>query len=161
MRLLESKDISDSSLLESNQLSHWSGPENIARVRIDDESSWDLLNSGSTINAVAPEFTKAHALDIGPLNDLVNGMLGINGLFSQPLGNIIMRVQVEGVQGYDEDQVALVTPDSTIFGSRVPVTLGTLTINWIINMIKESKIDVLLASFNGLRISHLLACHQA
>ena len=34
-----------------------------------------------------------------------------------------------------------------------------LTIKWIINMIKESKIDELLASLNGLRISHLLACH--
>ena len=28
-------------------------------------------------------------------------------------------------------------------------------------MIKESKIDELLASLNGLRISHLLVCHQA
>ena len=41
------------------------------------------------------------------------------------------------------------------------VTLGTLTINHIINMIKESEIDELSASLNGLRISHLLACHQA
>ena len=28
-------------------------------------------------------------------------------------------------------------------------------------MIKESEIDELSASLNGLRISHLLACHQA
>ena len=28
-------------------------------------------------------------------------------------------------------------------------------------MIKESEIDELLASLNGSRISHLLACHQA
>ena len=40
------------------------------------------------------------------------------------------------------------------------VTLGTLTINQIINMIKESKIEELSASLNGLRISHLLVCHQ-
>ena len=58
----------------------------------------------------------------------------------------------------NKDQVALVIPDSTAFGSWVPVTLGTLTINHIINVIKESE---LLASLNGLRISHLLACHQA
>ena len=43
----------------------------------------------------------------------------------------------------------------------VPVTLGTLTINWIINMIKESKIDELSVSLNRSRISHLLASHWA
>ena len=74
---------------------------------------------------------------------------------------VIIRVQLEGVQGYDKDQVALVIPDSTLFGSRVPVTPGTPTINWIINMIKESEIDELWASLNGLRMAQLLACQQA
>ena len=41
------------------------------------------------------------------------------------------------------------------------VTLGTLTVNQIINVIKESKIDEVLASLHGSRISHLLACCQA
>ena len=39
-------------------------------------------------------------------------------------------------------------------------TLGTLTINHIIDVIKESEIDELSASLNGSRIYHLLACHQ-
>ena len=103
-------------------------------------------------------------MDICLLSNLVDGMMGINGfggLFSQPLGYVIVRVQVEGVRGYDKDQVALVIPDSTAFGSQVPVTLGTPTINQIINVIKESEIDELSASLNGLRVSCLLACHQA
>ena len=41
------------------------------------------------------------------------------------------------------------------------VTLGTPTINHIISMMKEIKIDEFSASLNWLRISHLLACHQA
>ena len=79
-----------------------------------------------------------------PLNDLSKGSLGVNGLggvFPWPLGYIIIRVQVEGVWGYEEDQVTQVITDSTGIGSQVPVTLGTPTINWIINMIKESEID--------------------
>ena len=122
------------------------------------------MDNGSTINAVTPEFVKASSLDVSLLSGLVSGMVGINGfggLFCQPLGHIIIRVQVEGVQGYDENQVALVIPDSTNFGSLMLVTLGITSINWTINMIKESKIDELLASLNGLRISHLLACHPA
>ena len=41
------------------------------------------------------------------------------------------------------------------------VTLGTQTINHIINLIKESEIDELSAFFNGSRIAQLLACQQA
>ena len=52
-------------------------------------------------------------------------------------------------------------PYSSTFGSWVLVTLGTSTINQIISMIKESKIDELSASWNGLRISCFLACHWA
>ena len=69
---------------------------------------------------------------MGPLSDLVDGTLKINefgGLFSQPLVYVIIRVQVEGVRGYDKDQVALVIPDSTAFGLRVLVPLVTPTIN--------------------------------
>ena len=150
--------------LNPDPLTSWIGPKNIAWVRIDGENSWALLDNGSTINAVTPEFVKACSLDVSPLSDLFNGMMGINGfggLFSWPLGYIIIRAQVEGVQGYDKDQVALVVPDSTTFGSWVLVTLGTLTINQIINMIKEGEIDELSASLNGSRISNLLACCQA
>ena len=86
---------------------HWSGPENIAWFKIDDEGCWALLDSGSTINAVTPEFAKAHSLDVGPLSYLVDGTLKINGfwgLYSLHLGYVIIRVQVEGVKDYDEDQ---------------------------------------------------------
>ena len=96
---------------------------------------------GSTINVVTQGFVEAHSLDVGPLDDLIDGTLGINGfwgVFSQSLGYVIVRVQMEGVQGYNEDQVALAVPDSTVFGSQVPVTLGTPTINQIINVIEES-----------------------
>ena len=44
--------------LNPDLLTHWSGPENIAWVKIDDEGSWVLLDSGSTINAVTLEFIK-------------------------------------------------------------------------------------------------------
>ena len=103
-----------------------------------------------------PEFVGVGSLDVGPLSDLTNGTLGINGfggVFYQPLGYIIIRVQVEGVWGYDEDQVALVRPDSTGFGSQVPVILGTPTINQIINVIKKSEINELSVSLNGSRIA--------
>ena len=151
------------SFLNTDPLTCWSGPENIAQIKINDEGSWALLDSGSTINTVTPEFIKAHSLDVGPLSNLVYGTLkisGFGGLFSWPLGYVMIRVQVEGVKGYNEDQVALVIPDLTAFGLRVPATLGTPTFNWIMNIIKESEIDELPVSLSGSRISYLLAGHQ-
>ena len=95
---------------------------------------------------MTPRFVEAHSLDVGPVSDLANGTLGINGfrgVFSWPLGLAIIRVQLEGAWGYKKDQVALVIQDFTIFGFQVWVTLDTPTINWIINVIKESEINEL------------------
>ena len=52
---------------------------------------------------------------------------------------MLIRVQVEGVPGYDEDQVAFVVDDpTTTFGIRVLIVLGTPTINRVITTMKES-----------------------
>ena len=69
---------------------------------------------------MTPEFFEACSLGVSPLSSLVNGIMcisGFGGLFSGPLGYVIVRFQIEGAQGYDEDQVALVIPDSNNFGS--------------------------------------------
>ena len=103
--------------LNPDPLTCRSRPENIVWAKINNEVSWALLDSGSTINVVTPEFVEAHSLDMGLLSNLVDGTLKINGfggLFYWPLGYVIIRVQVEGVKGYNEDQVALVIPDLTI-----------------------------------------------
>ena len=42
----------------------------------------------------------------------------------------------------------------------IPVAVGTPTINWIINVIKESEINELSVSLNGSRIAQLLAWWQ-
>ena len=106
--------------LNSNPLTWWSGPENIVWVKIDDESSWGLLDSGFTINVVTPWFIEACFLDVGPLSNLANGTLGINGfrgVFSWLLGYIIIRGQVEGVQGDNEDQWLYLYHTLPFFGS--------------------------------------------
>ena len=149
--------------LNPDPLMHWSGPEHIAWIKINDESSCDLLHNSSTINVVTLEFVKACSLNMGSLSNLIDSTLKINefgGLFSQPLGYGIIRDKLKRVKGYDKDQVVVVIPDLTTFGLRVPITLGTPTINQIMNVIKESEIDELSILLNGSRISPLLAGHQ-
>ena len=77
-----------------------------------------LVDNGCMVNAVTPEFVKAHSLDAGPFIDLVDsGTVSVNsfgGLCSQPLGYVIIKGSGgRGMKGYDEDQVALVIPDTT------------------------------------------------
>ena len=120
MGLCKPEGVSKAPLLNTNPLTCWSGPENIAQVRIDGESSWALFDSGSIISTVTQEYIKACSLDIHPCSGLGNGTLDIKslgGVFSQSFGYGIIRVQVEGVQGYNKEQVALVIPNSTVFGS--------------------------------------------
>ena len=53
------------------------------------------------------------------------------------VGYVIIWIQVDRVQGYDEDQIALVILDLSNFVAWVPVILGTPTISHIVNVIKE------------------------
>ena len=53
-------------------------------------------------------------------------------------------VQVEGVQGYNEDQIALVVSDLSNFVAWVPIILGTPTIRHVVNVIKEKEMDTLV-----------------
>ena len=53
----------------------------------------------------------------------------------------MIRVQVDRVQGYDEDQIALVIPDFSNFATRVPVILGTPTIGQGVNVMREEEMD--------------------
>ena len=60
------------------------------------------------------------------------------------MGYVVIWVQVDGVQGYDEDEIALVILDFSNFVAWVPIILGTPTISCIVNVIKEREIDALV-----------------
>ena len=64
---------------------------------------------------------------MGPITDLISAKvtcMGLGNAYTCQLGYIIVWVQVDRVQGYDEDQIALVIPDELKFMEWVPVILG-------------------------------------
>ena len=63
---------------------------------------------------------------------------------TRPVGYIIIQVQVDGVQGYDEDEIALAILDLSNFTAWFPVILGTPTIGHVVNVIKGREIDALV-----------------
>ena len=87
--------------------------------------------------------------------------VGLGNAYTHPLGYGIVQVQVDGVQGYDEDQIAMVILDESEFAEWVPVILGTPTISCVMNVMKEREIDALVMPWANARMVHLLSVHWA
>ena len=101
-------------------------------------AAWLSWTIGCTSTPL-PLNTCDHSLQMGPITDLLGAKvtcIGLGNAYMRPLGYIVIQVQVDGVQDYDEDQIVLVIPDLSNFATRIPVILGTPTINSIINVMK-------------------------
>ena len=106
---------------------------------------------------MTPEFVKARGLDVFSIQDLNehDGFIPINGCggkITEPLGYVIIRVQIPYVPSYNEEQVALVVEDPSSFTRRCPVILGTPTINWAVRSMKESEMQSALEEWQRPRL---------
>ena len=73
-----------------------------------------LLDNGCQFNPIIPGFVEAHSLNVA---------------------------QVDRAEGYNEEQIALVIPDSSKFTSQVLAILGALMTRPVTNVMKESELD--------------------
>ena len=91
-----------------------------------------LLDNGAQINTIMPKYVSDHSLQVGPITNLLGAKVAcmeLGNTYTRPLGYVIIQVQVDRVQGYDKDQIALVIPDLSNFAAQIPVILGTPTIS--------------------------------
>ena len=132
----------------------------MAKVKINGENCMALLDNGVQVNTITLKYVKEHSLQVGPITDLMGAKvacIGLGNAYTRPLGYVIIRVQVDGVWGYDEDQIALIIPDFSKFVVRVPIILGMPTIGRVINVMKEVEIEALAMPWVNARAAHLLA----
>ena len=149
--------------LNLDPFQQWYGIENVAKVKINGESCMALLDNGAQVNTIVPRYVKEHSLQVGPITNLMGSKVtcvGLGNTHTRPLGCIVIWAQVDGVWGYDEDQIALVIPDFSNFATRVHVILGTPTIGQIINMMREVEMDALAMPWADARAAHLLAVQR-
>ena len=105
-----------------------------------------LIDNGARVNLVTPEFIWDRGLDVGSIQDLSqhNGSIplsGLGGRVTEPLGYVMLRVQIPYMPSYDEDQVALVVSEDSNFLRKCQVVLETPTINRAIRAMKESEME--------------------
>ena len=87
-----------------------------------------LLDNGTQVNTITPKYISDHSLQVGPITNLMGSKvtcMGLGNIYTKPLGYVVIQVQVDGVLGYDEDQIALVILDFSNFMAQTPVILGT------------------------------------
>ena len=117
-----------------------------------------LINSGARSNAVAPAYMKQHKMKVQPVHDLTMHptLIPISGIggHTAALGYVIISIQVEGIPSYYEEKVALVIPNVSQLGMKVPVILGTPTIHQLCHQMKESEIKTALEEWQHALLSY-------
>ena len=115
-------------------LSRWLGPENLGWAILDGVHTRVLVDNGARVNSVMPAYVHQHKLGVHPILELDHTLnpfwdhiplVGLGGGWAEPLGFTLMRVQIEGMPHYDEQQVVFVLDDPSGFSARIPVILGT------------------------------------
>ena len=106
---------------------------------------WDRKCSQSK-DTITPRYIKEHSLQVGPITYLMGSKVacvGLGNTYTRLLGYVVIWVQVDGVWGYDEDQIALIIPDHSNFATRIPIILGTPTIGRVVKVMRGAEMDAL------------------
>ena len=133
----------------------------MSKALIDDELVSCLLDNRTQLNFITPAYAQERGMDIMSLDYLaeeIGGSIplirGLGGISVEPVGFVMMNVKVPGVEGYDEDQIAIVIDDPGM--TEWPVILGTPTLYQVMEVIKESEISKLAVPWASLRVSWLM-----
>ena len=133
----------------------------MGKVLVDDELVTCLLDNGAQLNFIMPAYAQEWGIDIMSLEYLaeeIGGAIphisGIGGISVEPVGFIMMNVNVPGITRYDKDQIAIVMDDPGM--TEWPVILGTPTIYRVMEVIKDSEISKLAMPWASSRVSWLM-----
>ena len=147
--------------LNPDAFSRFIGPKNWGKALINDELTTCLLDNGAQLNFITPAYAIERGMDIMSLDRLAQEIggpppliAGMGGNLVEPTGFVLMNVKVPCIQGYDEDQVALVMDDPGMV--ECPVILGTSTLYRVMEVIKESEISKLAIPWSSSQISWLM-----
>ena len=142
------------------------GSKNRGKALIDDKLTSCLLDNGAQLNFITPAYAQERGIDIMSLDYLaqeiggpVLPIRGIGSIPVEPVGFVMVNVKVPCVQGYDEDQIAIVMDDPDM--SECPVILDTPTLYCVMEVIKESEISKLAVPWASSWVSWLMRDIQA
>ena len=144
-------------------LFRWLGMENLGWAILDGVRTRVLVDNGARVNSVMPAYIHQHKLGVRPISELDHTLnpfqdhiplVGLGSRWEEPLGFTLMRVQIEDMPHYDEQQVVFILDDPSGFSARTPVILGTPTINRVVQTMKETEMHSTPTEWQTARVAY-------
>ena len=116
------------------------GEPNETSVIVENQTVKGLIDSGAQISSISDKFVKELNLEVKKLETLLD--LEPTGGGRVPYdGYVEVRLQIPNVQAFDLDVLMLVIPESE-YSKSVPITIGTIHIDEIINLITDEELKL-------------------
>ena len=114
------------------------GEPNEASVIVENQKVKGLIDSGAQVSSISDKFAEELNLEVKKLETLLD--LEPTGGGQVPYdGYVEVRLQIPSVQAFDLDVLMLVIPESG-YSKSIPVTIGTLHIDEVINLITDEEL---------------------
>ena len=144
-------------------LSRWLGTENLGWAILDSICTRVLVDNGARVNSVMLAHVCQHNLGVSPISELDHSLnpymdhiplVGLGGGQAEPLGFTLMKIQIEGMPHYDEHQVLFILDEPSAFSTKIPVILGTPTINRVVQTMKETEMHNAPVEWQTARVTY-------
>ena len=114
------------------------GEPNEASVIVENQKVKGLIDSRAQVSSISDKFVEELNLEVKKLETLLD--LEPTGGGQVPYdGYMEVRLQIPNVQAFDLDVLMLVIPESE-YSKSVPVMIGTIHIDEIINLITDEEL---------------------
>ena len=117
------------------------GKVNETQVKIENQTLTALIDSDAQISQLTKSLVEALGLKMKTLNKILP-LDGAGGIDVPYLGYVEARLSFPEIQGFDEDCIFLVMNDHH-YGDRVPVTIGTLHIDMMLDLATREELESL------------------
>ena len=134
------------------------GPANEIESIIDGVKLGTLVDSGAQCSSITLDKVRELGLELKGLDTLK--LRGWGGVEAPYLGYTECRLEIPEIKGFNEDVLMLVVND-TEYGARIPVLLGTLHINMILDKATLEEIKNLPAAWRRGSIGSMVLCREA
>ena len=135
------------------------GEPNKAIVKIEGQKFDSLIDSGAQISQLTESLVKALDIKIQNLKEILP-LEGAAGIKVPYLGYVEAQLEITSVDAFNEDCLFLVMPDHE-YGHRVPVTIGTLHIDMIIEQVTKDELDQLGTAWGRGKVNRQIQARRA